>query len=381
MADPEAGDLGAAVAAGILTEGQAARLTALIADRRSGRARLPDEDEPFEIFSGFSEIFISVGLVMLFLGIGGVGLLLATAAAGAGVTPFLAVRAGVAAGAMLLAWLMAEHFTRRRRMSLPSIALATTFAWCAVRLTWSLAWFLVDVRRLVPWTPANMAIGAAGGLAAMLLYYRRFRLPFATFLIGLLGAALIFALAAMLEGGPLRQIVLGPRRPAELFFDFGTSPTMALATLVFGACAFVAAMRFDLRDPHRVSRHAAAAFWLHLLAAPALVNTVAFTLFRLGGVTGYLSTAAVLLVVAVLALVIDRRSFLTAGLVYLALLIGLALRSAGASWSPAITLLVLGAIVTGLGTWWTGIRAALMHALPGSAWKARLPPIPGVARS
>ncbi|HVL19638.1 MAG TPA: hypothetical protein VM422_01420 [Amaricoccus sp.] len=75
-----------------------------------------------------------------------------------------------------------------------------------------------------------------------------------------------------------------------------------------------------------------------------------------------------------LALVIDRRSFLTAGLIYLGLLIGLALRSAGPGWSYVWTLLLLGAIVTMLGTWWVQIRSALLRALPGSGWKSRLPP-------
>ena len=133
-------------------------------------------------------------------------------------------------------------------------------------------------------------------------------------------------------------------------------------------------MRFDLRDPHRVSRHSASAFWLHLLAAPALVNTLAFTLYRLGGAAGYVSTALALVCVAVLALVIDRRSFLTAGLIYLALLIGLALKSAAPGWSQVNTLLLLGVIVTSLGTWWVPIRASLLRALPGYAWKSRLPP-------
>ena len=49
-ASPE--DLRAAVAAGILDEAQAARLTVLINDREGKRAAMPQEDEPFEFFRG-----------------------------------------------------------------------------------------------------------------------------------------------------------------------------------------------------------------------------------------------------------------------------------------------------------------------------------------
>ena len=182
---------------------------------------------------------------------------------------------------VVLAWTLAEYFTRRRRMSLPSIALATFFAL-------NVAGFLFAARFLfAPASPEvvthHAIVIAAGGLVAMLAYFRRFRLPFATFLIGLFGAGLVFALASLIDPEMFGDV----RSPAAAFFDLRSSPTAALATLVFGAAAFLAAMRFDLRDPHRVSRHSASAFWLHLLAAPALVNTLAFTLYRLGGAAGY----------------------------------------------------------------------------------------------
>ena len=64
-------DLRAAVAAGIVTEEQAASLQALANDRAGKRASLPQEDEPFEFFRGFSEIFISIGLVILMTGLAG----------------------------------------------------------------------------------------------------------------------------------------------------------------------------------------------------------------------------------------------------------------------------------------------------------------------
>jgi hypothetical protein len=80
--------------------------------------------------------------------------------------------------------------------------------------------------------------------------------------------------------------------------------------------------------------------------------------------------------VVALALIIDRRSFLTAALVYIALVISWIIEGRNGtdfeSW--AIMLIVLGALVTVLGTWWVPLRSALMRALPDFPGKRRLPP-------
>ena len=61
-------DLRAAVGAGMITEAQAASLTALAQDRAGTRSTLGPQEEPFELFKGFNEIFIVVGLSILYLG-------------------------------------------------------------------------------------------------------------------------------------------------------------------------------------------------------------------------------------------------------------------------------------------------------------------------
>ena len=62
-------DIRAAVSTNILTEAQAANFLALVQTRQGTRGHLPQEDEPFEFFRGFSEIFVTVGLTLLFAGI------------------------------------------------------------------------------------------------------------------------------------------------------------------------------------------------------------------------------------------------------------------------------------------------------------------------
>jgi hypothetical protein len=156
----------------------------------------------------------------------------------------------------------------------------------------------------------------------------------------------------------------------QAFFDLTESPAFATATLLFGVGAFLVGMWFDTRDPYRLGRHSATAFWCHLLAAPALVNTVAVTLLNGGGI-GLLALALIL--ITLLALVIDRRSFLTAAIVYIAIVIGWVIGEGDAT-SWILVLLLLGAFITAIGTWWVQLRAALLRSLPNFPGKSRLPP-------
>lgn len=348
-------DLRAAVAAGILSEAQAAHLSALAHDRAGRRAALPAEDEPFEFFRGFSEIFVSVGLVILLTGI---ALLLAWFGG-----PLLLIFLPAVCAA--ISWWWATYFTLERRMNLPSMVLALAFgAGVHVSALTVLAESGLSHR-------GTFVLAALIAMAALALWYRHFRLPFTMFILGLFGLQAIYGLTASVESvGGLTAGIGG------FAFDLRNSPHFALATLIFGVAAFLGGMWFDTRDPHRLGRHAATAFWLHMLAAPALVNTVAMTLYNIGGSVGMTATAVALAAVACLALVIDRRSFLTAGIAYIALVISWAVRGGGdggvGHWSAI--LLILGFLVTALGTWWVPLRRRLMQALPDFPGKASLPP-------
>jgi len=218
----------------------------------------------------------------------------------------------------------------------------------------------------------TFVLAALIAMGAMALWYRRFRLPFTMFILGLFGLQAIYGLTASMTAIEEAAGAYG-----GLLFDLRNSPHFALATLIFGALAFAGGMWFDTRDPHRLGRHAATAFWLHMLAAPALVNTIAMTLFDVGGTAGMLATAAALGLIACLALAIDRRSFLTAGIVYIGLVISWAVRGgndAAGTGHWAVILLILGLLVTGLGTWWVPLRRGLMRALPDFPGKSSLPP-------
>ncbi|KFI28851.1 hypothetical protein [Paenirhodobacter enshiensis] len=348
MADLTREDLRAAVAAGYLTEAQAANVLAL-AQTRAG-TRIP-EDEPFELFRGFAEIFVAVGLSILFLGAFGFLQLIGRPA----------LLSGLCA---VLAWWLARYYTLKRRMMLPSIVLVLVYGAGVLGMFGVLIWRQYGLSHGTT-EPAALVLVATG--LALLAWFRVFRLPFSMFLVGLTGLALVLVVTRTLIPG----VGFGDYTDA---FDLRHGSGLAFGTLAFGLIAFVVAMSFDMRDPHRLGRTAASGFWLHLLAAPALVNTVALTFWNMGPGLGYGLLAAALALISMLALVIDRRSFLTAGIGYLIFLVAYVAGGPGDPRSWAWVLLLTGLGLTLLGTYWTALRARLMRALPDFPGKRRLPP-------
>ena len=341
-------DLRAATAAGILTEPQAASLIALADRRRGARAEADRGDEAFELFRGFNEIFIVVGLVILFTGWTGVIRLLF----GLGSTGNLA---GGLLGAALV-WLLSRYFVERRRMVAPAIALSVMFALNAF-LTFGLAFaepFMVAQRDYasLPW-PAVLTT------LAVLLYWVRFRVPFALAIVAVCLFGIAILLAAIARGTPATF--------SEMFQLSADGP-FAWVTLLLGLAVFAVAMRFDMSDPHRVTRRAANGFWLHVVAAPALVNTLALSLLDRGGLTNLL-LLAILALIAVVAVIIDRRSFLIAAIGYILLLTGTLFGWSGS----AFLVMIFGAALLLLGAFWDRIRALLIAPLPDGL-RRRLPP-------
>lgn len=358
MADAPKGmdpaDIRAAVKAGILTEAQAAKLNALSNRRADDRAARTREDEPFEFFKGFAEIFVAIGLAIL---LGGIALLLGVIG---GVGILIAIPAIIAA----ISWWMARFFTLRWRMNLPSMVLVGAYSGG------------IYVSALTMLGQSDMGLKAVAFLSAAIaagataLWFRRFKLPFAMFILGGFAMMATYALFTRYNPGGSFDDIDGWAQ------SFVPRANLTLASVVFGLAAFAGAMSFDLADPHRTGRHSATAFWLHLLAAGALVNAVAGNIWGQGGGANIVPTILVLAAFALVALVIDRRSFLTAGIVYIAAIIYWAVagdRGASArDW--ALILILLGLFFTILGTWWIPLRRRVMRALPDFPGKSRLPP-------
>ncbi|MGR3781840.1 MAG: hypothetical protein ACU0DT_11345 [Albimonas sp.] len=349
----DAADLRAAVGAGLIDERQAVRLSALGESRRGLRAHVGDE--PFELFRGLNDVFVAAGVAIL--GMGGWLMGLAFGQFGPGLMGLVG------------AWALAEYLTRRRRMTLPSLLLAIGFAVSAGMVAWGLVVPELDGYGAQPSVAAFAGVTAAS-LAAAVGFFLRFRLPFALFLAALSAYLTLLillagdgeaAVQAMIEGGG-----------AAALFDLGASSAFAIGTLVFGLACFALALSFDLRDPHRVTRLSACGFWLHLAAGPAIVNTVVLSLLREPTALSGALMALFLALLAALALALDRRSLLLAAAAYLASMVWSVVDAAGLG--AAGGLMLLGALVIGLGAGWISLRTGLMRALPDFPGKDRLPP-------
>jgi hypothetical protein len=90
-------------------------------------ARPSDELLPF--LSNFHDIFTTIGVLILFVGIGlGAGQIFAAVAPAQGSLAFDALWMSLAAGAALVAWLVSAVLVGRQRRILPGIVLCVVFS-------------------------------------------------------------------------------------------------------------------------------------------------------------------------------------------------------------------------------------------------------------
>jgi hypothetical protein len=339
-------DLQSAVAAGAISREAA---EALRTHANGMRAAPMADEEHFRLITGFNDIFVTIAAVML-LG--------ALAAIGDAITPGVA-GVLVAAGA----WSLAEFFTRKRRMALPSIVLLLGFVGGVAA---------IPINILAERNPdlseqTSALIGAAIALTAAgaaWFHWRRFMVPITV----AAGAAAVAVMVIALVASALMPL-----------FSNGDEGERIMLGLVFvcGLAVFWLAMRWDTSDRARETRRSDVAFWLHLLAAPM----IAHPLFHWLGVTegeniGAMSAVGVLAVyvlMGIVALAVDRRALLVSALAYVLLAMTWLFREFGmVELNVAITALVIGSALLSLSAFWSPIRAAVVGQLPDGL-RARVP--------
>ncbi len=164
-------DIDGAVAAGAISPDAAAALRAHIAATHAAPAV---DEEHFRLITGFNDIFVAIAAAILLFAVGWIGQAIGPKIDVDGPSPF----AGLFVAAT--AWGLAEFFTRKRRMALPSIILLLAFTG-GVMLT-ALATFVLaigepvfeDNERAIALVVAASAAVAAG---ATWLHWRRFWVP------------------------------------------------------------------------------------------------------------------------------------------------------------------------------------------------------------
>jgi hypothetical protein len=333
--------LALAVERGVLTGEQVDRLHQVARELNAETTAEPQDEERLRFVTGFADIFVAIGLVLF---LGALAFLMNN---GAGSTPMFA---GLAA----CAWLLAEFFTGRRRMALPSIILLVVFV-AAIFLAALQVFTTLLPARPGEFSPAPLPTGLAAIVATLLavMHYVRFRVPI-TIAAGCAGL-IIVALALILTALP------------------GVSETGVNAVIFICGCAtFALAMRFDLADPERVTRRTDVAFWLHMLAAPLIVHPLARIFLHGLGVhltdQAALGILWVFLLLGVVAVIIDRRAILVSGLIYAGTAFGTLIRAsfegASAKLLVPVVILTLGAFILLLSAGWQPLRRALLKRLP-----------------
>ncbi len=335
-------DLEAAVGAGIISQTQADGLNDFAAARRKPRSFAVGRDERFRLLGGFNDFFIAVGVVLL-----GIGLLSGWSEAYQ--VPLFIL-------SIVAMWGLAEYLTGGLRLTAPSIVISI---FLAIFAFWAVAAVFSDVLDLKNFDLWLYPVSAATLMTA--LHYLRFRLPFSLFV----GAFTL--LLAIISGAD----ALGLK----------AKDWSAWIALGYGLIVFAVAMWFDSSDRERLTRRADSGFWLHLIAAPLIVHPLVSFVAKDPATSG----AGALLIIgmtgvlALIALLIDRRALVVVALSYLggAIAYGVTqVTGASASGSTGVlfTLVFLGGVVIALGVGWRRIRGGLMRAIPDISFKHNLPP-------
>ncbi len=362
-------DLDVAVTEGIISRDQSQQLRDL-SRRLSSVSDEPIDfdqetrDEPFRLLRGFRDFFIAIALAIFVFGISGVAAWFIpsidimesvfTGDTGARLTAL-----GLAFGLLLVGAGLAEWITRYQRLPLSSLILAVSIAaWSAAVATM----VMVNVAPSLYTQDPSDAIAAtlwtnvSGATIGLIVYYWRYRLPFALLPLAGVAAFLLFLVVQAFTG--------------EAWIEQNSRIVIG----ILGLGVFVVAMSYDMRDRLRVSRFSECAFWLHLMAAPMMVHSL------LGGeeAEGISPVVIISIMVALglVAILIDRRPLLVSGIIYLGVAISQLVESfeAFADVGFMMTALILGGVLLFLGLGWTPIRRVFLQLLPFKRLKELLPP-------
>lgn len=338
----EQADLDAAVAAKLLTAGQRDALTEFV--RTRNRATLGADEEQFRFITSFNDIFVTIAVGLLLFAVGFIG---------GQFEPW------VAAGSVAaVSWGLAEHFTRVKRMALPSIVLLLVFVGSAFVTAGTVIAALAGVQGNVSIGEGSIYAVIAGAVAcaAAAAHWRRFQVPITVAAGAAAVSGIVVSLAAAASTGNV-ELVLG-------------------ATALCGVAMFALAMRFDFSDRERSTRRTDIAFWLHFFAAPMIVHPMFVLSGVRGGVASDLEAAGVVgtyLVLTAVALAIDRRAILVSALLYMGWAVQALFQSAApVEMGIAYTTLVLGLFLVLLSAGWRPIRSRIVAMLP-SDLGAKLP--------
>lgn len=363
MNDQVLSGLKQAASDGIISDTQADKLLPYLMEKQNpghvfrdgGEADMPahSDTETPRFVRGFHDILITIGVVVVLSGLWGVASVLA-------VLPAIIV--------------LAEILVRRQRLALPAVALTIATVICVGGIN---AFIYDDVLSSISKPAAKLFLILLPFVPILGAFYWRYKVPLALSGLFLTCASLVLTgIFVVLEQVTGSKDVLVDYRFLSLTIIF-----------VAALALFALAMRYDLSDRHRVTRRSDIAFWLHLATAPALLYAMlAFifmktngNMFSLSDDALYSSAALVVCVVVLLmfiGIIIDRRAFVTSGLVSLIATVVAVLKQGEFNGGNAVfmALLAVGVFVLVIGIGWASLRRVIVAQLPVNV-REKLPPV------
>lgn len=358
-------DLASAVEAGAISPEAANALRNHVAASRSAPAV---DEEHFKLLTGFNDIFVAIAAALILVAAARIGAWFGELLIGAGPEPRVVGGNMIGGGFAVAAssWLLAEYFTAKRRMALPSILLLLGFAG-------GVAAGLAGIFSAnIPWLEEQLHVtteiqrqqmgGTAAAIVGVLtagatwIHWRRFMVPItvAAGALALVGVAVALLIVFVPEAKEWVNEML----------------------LVGGVAMFFFAMRWDISDRERRTRRSDVAFWLHLAAAPLIAHPI---FHMLGVFDGQVTTPVAAMVIglyivfAFVALAVDRRALLVSSLIYVLWAMYALFQQTGAvELAAALTALVIGSALLTLSAFWQPMRRAVVGLLGGL--EERLPP-------
>jgi len=318
-------DLNSAVAAGVIEQQSVTALREYVAGKRV----TPSVDEEnFRLVSSFNDIFVVIAILLLLSSLLWIG---SSADRSFGIALTAAA-----------SWGLAEFFTRKRHMALPSIVLLLTF----VGGVFAFGVFSFDVNGISP----SMKFGVPSAFAALAawLHWRRFHVPITI----AAGTAAVVCVCVMTLFGFIPQ----------------SQDWVAPIIFIAGVSVFVVAMHWDISDVVRQTKRSDVAFWLHLIAAPLLVHPIFSVLNVFDGEIGLWQASAVgflYVLVAIISISIDRRAMMVSALVYVLYAFNALLEQYGVvSLGFAVIAFSIGSGLLLLSAFWQACRKALIPLYP-----------------
>lgn len=279
------------------------------------------DEENFRLLTGFNDIFVTIACILLLFSV--------SALLGHWNTNMNLLLIIIAT----IAWGLAEFFVLKRRLALTAIILLLSFSLSVYTLF-----------------SDNLHIITATILMVLILlgHWLRFKVPIT---ITACFGAMVYCV----------MYLVIPET-----WDANIENTVYITSFASGIVTFLAAMYWDLSDPKRETRNSDVAFWLHLLAAPLIIYPV-FTNINdlLVGVATIIPVILFYLLIAIIAIIINRRSFIVSSSAYILFEFAKLFKAAGElDYGFALSGTFIGLILLLLSVYWHSIRKLILKTVP-----------------